>query len=89
MVTSYVMREIPTMPRYTATLRSPISRSPRAKTSSRRRAHGEQSKGSGKLIRLHEKGGQHMMPCHHVLAEALRAIGYQIDEMEREFLRAN
>jgi integrase len=33
-----------------------------------------QSKGSGWLIRLHEKGGkQHMMPCHHALAEALRA----------------
>jgi len=31
-----------------------------------------QSKGSGWLIRLHEKGGkQHMMPCHHALAEAL------------------
>jgi hypothetical protein len=31
-----------------------------------------QSKGSGWLIRLHEKGGkQHMMPCHHSLAEAL------------------
>ena len=33
-----------------------------------------QSKGTGWLIRLHEKGGkQHMMPCHHALAEALRA----------------
>jgi site-specific recombinase XerD len=33
-----------------------------------------QSKGSGWLIRLHEKGGkQHMMPCHHSLAEALHA----------------
>jgi len=32
-----------------------------------------QSKGSGWLIRLHEKGGkQHMMPCHHALAEALQ-----------------
>ena len=31
-----------------------------------------QAKGSGWLIRLHEKGGkQHMMPCHHALAEAL------------------
>jgi site-specific recombinase XerD len=31
-----------------------------------------QSKDSGWLIRLHEKGGkQHMMPCHHALAEAL------------------
>src|ERR1700683_1831592 len=33
-----------------------------------------QSKGWGWLIRLHEKGGkQHMMPCHHALAEALHA----------------
>jgi site-specific recombinase XerD len=33
-----------------------------------------QSKGSGWLIRLNEKGGkQHMMPCHHALAEALHA----------------
>src|SRR6202140_1277763 len=33
-----------------------------------------QSKGSGWLIRLHEKGGkQHMMPCHHALADALHA----------------
>jgi site-specific recombinase XerD len=33
-----------------------------------------QSKGTGWLIRLHEKGGkQHMMPCHHALAETLRA----------------
>jgi integrase len=33
-----------------------------------------QSKGSGWLIRLHEKGGkQHMMPCHHALAGALHA----------------
>jgi integrase len=33
-----------------------------------------QSKGTGWLIRLHEKGGkQHMMPCHHALAEALHA----------------
>ena len=32
------------------------------------------SKGSGWLIRLHEKGGkQHIMPCHHALAEALHA----------------
>jgi site-specific recombinase XerD len=31
-----------------------------------------QSKGSGWLIRLHEKGGkEHAMPCHHSLAEAL------------------
>ena len=33
-----------------------------------------QSRGSGWLIRLHEKGGkQHAMPCHHALAEALHA----------------
>jgi integrase len=33
-----------------------------------------QSKGSGWLIRLHEKGAkQHIMPCHHALAEALHA----------------
>jgi integrase len=33
-----------------------------------------QSKRSGWLIRLHEKGGkQHMMLCHHALAEALHA----------------
>src|ERR1700722_2372846 len=33
-----------------------------------------QSKGSGWLIRMHEKGGkQHTMPCHHALAEALHA----------------
>jgi site-specific recombinase XerD len=33
-----------------------------------------QAKGSGWLTRLHEKGGkQHMMPCHHALAEVLRA----------------
>jgi site-specific recombinase XerD len=33
-----------------------------------------QSKGSGWLIRLHEKGGKHhTMPCHHALAEALHA----------------
>jgi site-specific recombinase XerD len=31
-------------------------------------------KGSGWLIRLHEKGGkQHVMPCHHALAEAMHA----------------
>jgi site-specific recombinase XerD len=31
-------------------------------------------KGAGWEIRLHEKGGkQHSMPCHHALAEALRA----------------
>jgi integrase len=33
-----------------------------------------ESRGSGWLIRLHEKGGkQHLMPCHHALAEALHA----------------
>ena len=32
-------------------------------------------KGAGWQILLHEKGGkQHMMPCHHALAEALRAF---------------
>src|SRR6202163_4815566 len=31
-------------------------------------------RGAGWTIRLHEKGGkQHAMPCHHALAEALRA----------------
>jgi integrase len=31
-------------------------------------------KGAGWQIQLHEKGGkEHMMPCHHALAEALRA----------------
>ena len=31
-------------------------------------------RGAGWTIRLHEKGGkQHTMPCHHALAEALRA----------------
>jgi integrase len=31
-------------------------------------------KGAGWQLRLHEKGGkQHTMPCHHALAEALRA----------------
>ena len=31
-------------------------------------------RGAGWSIRLHEKGGkQHTMPCHHSLAEALRA----------------
>ena len=30
--------------------------------------------GAGWVLRLHEKGGKHhMMPCHHALAEALRA----------------
>jgi site-specific recombinase XerD len=33
-----------------------------------------QSKGSGWLIRLHEKGGkQHMMPCHNALAAGIMA----------------
>jgi site-specific recombinase XerD len=33
-----------------------------------------QPKGSGWLIRLHEKGGkQHAMPCHHSLAEHMHA----------------
>jgi site-specific recombinase XerD len=33
-----------------------------------------QSKGAGWQVHLHEKGGkQHVMPCHHALAEALRA----------------
>jgi integrase len=32
------------------------------------------SKGAGSQILLHEKGGkEHFMPCHHALAEALRA----------------
>ncbi len=32
------------------------------------------SKGAGWQLRLHEKGGKHhVMPCHHSLAEALRA----------------
>jgi integrase len=31
-------------------------------------------KGAGWQLRLHEKGGKHhVMPCHHALAEALRA----------------
>ena len=31
-------------------------------------------RGAGWSVRLHEKGGkQHTMPCHHALAEALRA----------------
>jgi len=31
-------------------------------------------KGAGWQIQLHEKGGKlHTMPCHHALAEALRA----------------
>jgi integrase len=31
-------------------------------------------RGAGWSIRLHEKGGKHhTMPCHHALAEALRA----------------
>ena len=32
------------------------------------------AKGAGWQIQLHKKGGkQHAMPCHHALAEALRA----------------
>ena len=32
------------------------------------------ARGAGWMVRLHEKGGkQHSMPCHHALAEALRA----------------
>ena len=32
------------------------------------------AKGAGWQLRLHEKGGkEHAMPCHHALAEALRA----------------
>ena len=31
-------------------------------------------RGAGWMVRLHEKGGkEHAMPCHHALAEALRA----------------
>src|SRR5271163_2404940 len=51
----------------------------------RMRVEDLQSKGSGWLIRLHEKGGkQHMMPCHHALAEALHvyiaAAGIGVDK---------
>jgi integrase len=43
-----------------------------------------QSKGTGWLIRLHEKGGkQHMMPCHHALAY-ISAMG--IDEDKKAWL---
>ena len=48
-----------------------------------------QAKGSGWLIRLHEKGGkQHMMPCHHALAEALHAyiVAAGIGEEKKRFL---
>jgi integrase len=48
-----------------------------------------QSKGSGWLIRLHEKGGKHhTMPCHHVLAEALHAYidAARIAEDRKSFL---
>ncbi len=48
-----------------------------------------QAKGSGWLIRLHEKGGkQHMMPCHHALAEALHAYitAAGIGEDKKRFL---
>jgi hypothetical protein len=31
-------------------------------------------RGAAWTVRLHEKGGkEHAMPCHHALAEALRA----------------
>jgi DNA-binding IclR family transcriptional regulator len=34
----------------------------------------QRAKGAGWQIQLHENGGkQHAMPCHHALAEALRA----------------
>jgi site-specific recombinase XerD len=48
-----------------------------------------QSKGSGWLIRLHEKGGkQHTMRCHHSLAEALHAYiaAAGIGEDKKSFL---
>jgi integrase len=48
-----------------------------------------QSKGSGWLIRLHEKGGKHhTMPCHHALAEALHAYidAARIAEDRKSFL---
>jgi site-specific recombinase XerD len=48
-----------------------------------------QAKGSGWLIRLHEKGGkQHMMPCHHALAEALHVYiaAAGIGEDKKRFL---
>jgi integrase/recombinase XerC len=33
-----------------------------------------QPRGASWMVRLHEKGGkEHVMPCHHALAEALRA----------------
>jgi site-specific recombinase XerD len=41
---------------------------------SKMRVEDLQSKAAGWLIRPHEKGGkQHMIPCHHALAEALHA----------------
>jgi len=48
-----------------------------------------QTKGSGWVIRLHEKGGkQHVMPCHHSLAEALHAyiVAAGIGEDRKGFL---
>ena len=46
-------------------------------------------KGAGWQLRLHEKGGKHhVMPCHHALAEALRAYidAAGIAEDRKEFL---
>jgi integrase len=49
-----------------------------------------QSKGSGWLIRLHEKGGkQHMMPCHHALAEALTSRPPASRRIARAFCSAH
>ena len=46
-----------------------------------------QAKGSGWLIRLHEKGGkQHMMPCHHALAEAAFITAAGISADKKRFL---
>lgn len=45
--------------------------------------------GAGWVLRLHEKGGKHhTMPCHHALAEALRAYidAAGIAEERKEFL---
>jgi site-specific recombinase XerD len=40
----------------------------------RMKAEDLRPRGTGWTVRLHEKGGkQHAMPCHHALAEALRA----------------
>jgi integrase len=36
-------------------------------------------KGAGWQVQLHEKGGkQHMMPCHHALAEALHVVSLHV-----------